>query len=372
MRIAFDVTSCTKPHGGGIQNYGRGVVRACARADPGSEHLLAVRPNRWLRRRLVRDMLDGRPVRLLVDGLERMTLGRIDLLHSVGARLPARGDFARIATLHDLRVFERSDSGSVRWRRERQERLRETAARADCIIALSRQGARSIAEHLGVADERVRVVPGPIDTDRFRRREGEALSGALARYALEAPYLLSVGRPGRRKNHLGLLAAFARAEVPEAWLLVFAGPEGAGAKRLREKARELGITDERLRLPGHVPDADLPLLLSGCGAYVCASLHEGFGRPVAEAQACGAPIVSSNRGGLSETVGDCGVLFDPADLDDFAAALSRVTNDEALRRSLAARGPERARRLYSEQAVGAELVRVYREVCAGADARRCR
>src|SRR5262249_59387606 len=72
-----------------------------------------------------------------------------------------------------------------------------------------------------------------------------------------------------------------------------------------------------------------------------ASLHEGFGLPVLEAQAAGAPVLCSDRGALKETLGGVGVLFDPSDADGFAAALAGLAQDAAKRADLATRGPRR-------------------------------
>src|SRR5262249_30820065 len=159
------------------------------------------------------------------------------------------------------------------------------------------------------------------------------------------PYALLVGEFSPRKTQAGLLAAFARAvrerALPEDWRLVLGGPRGEAAEELRRLARAAGLADERVLLPGWIPDADLPALLAGAAIYVCASLHDGFGLPVLEAQAAGAPVLCSDRGALKETLGGCGVLFDPADESGFAAALAGLARDPARRAELAARGPAR-------------------------------
>ncbi len=365
MRITFDVTSCVKPHGGGIQNYGRRLLHGLARVAEGHEISIAIRPNRWLKRHLVADLPSAGPPRLLLDRFHWLTLGSIDVLHGIGARLPRNAAFARVVTIHDVRVYERPELASEAWVRKRRARIRETVERADLIVSPSEWGARALVAHLGVSRERVRVVPDPVDTGVFRPPDPASLARVRSAYALEQrPYFLNLGQLGARKNQMGLLAAFARARLPEEWLLVLAGPSGDAAAQLRASAAALGIGDERLRLPGRIPAEDLPALLGACGAYACASLHEGFGLPVAEAQACGAAVLSSNRGALPETLGDCGLLFDPSDPGDFSAALHRMAADPALRREFARRGPARARRCFSAEAVASRLLDVHREAMA--------
>ncbi len=365
MRIAFDVTSCAKPHSGGIQNFGRSLVRGVARVADGHEIRVAVRPHRWLKRHLVADLPAAGPPRLLLDRFHGMSLGRIDVLHSIGVRLPGRATFARVVTIQDVRVYENPELASPDWVRKRRARIRQTAQRADLIVSPSEQGARALVYHLGLPPDRVRVLPDPVDTRVFQPPDPASLARVRGIYALgERPYLLNLGKLSARKNQLGLLEAFARARLPEAWLLVLAGPSGDDAGRLRARAAALGIESERLRLPGSIPAEDLPALLGGCGAYACSSLHEGFGLPVAEAQACGAAVVSSDRAALPETVGDCGLLFDPRNPEDFAGALRRIAADAELRGRFARRGPARARQLFSAEVVGAHLLDIYREALA--------
>jgi len=349
MRVAIDVTSCVKTHLGGIGAYGTELVRGCVRVAPEHEYVLAVRPNRWMRRRLIADLCPQLERRLLLDSWHRLTLGGpVDVLHAVGVRLPAFGRFPKVVMLHDINVFEFPELSEPGWREKRRRRIRQTVARADLIVCYSEQGRRALGEHLDVPSERARVVPLGIDTERFRRPDDDALAAVLRRHDLEGrPYVLNVGQYGTRKNQLGLVEAFVAAQLPGDWLLVLGGPRGDAVDELRKAAQRHGLPQERLRTPGWVQDDDLPALLSGAEFYVCASLHEGFGLPIIEAQACGTAVAASNRAALVETLGDCGVQFEPTDLADFADALSRLAGDAALRADLSTRGPPRVAAAYT-------------------------
>jgi len=348
VRIVFDVTTCAKPHAGGIGNYGRALVAACALHAPQHEYVLALRPNRWLARGELAGLLPQAPRRLLADPLAAAALAGADVLHAIGVRLPPRGRVPQVVTLHDLNVLESPELSTPEWRARRTARIRQTLQRADRVLSYSDQGARSLHALLGFPRERVAVVPPGVDAARFARPPAAALSAALARHGLDgAPYVLSLGALSERKNQRGLLAAFARAArsgLPSEWRLVLGGPRGDDAASLREHARQAGLPDARVLLPGFLPEADLPAVLAGAAIYCCASLHEGFGLPVLEAQAAGAPVLSSDRGALPETVGDCGVLFDPRDEAAFADALLRLARDEAGRAALAQEGPARVAR----------------------------
>jgi glycosyltransferase involved in cell wall biosynthesis len=383
MRVAFDVTTCAKPRRGGIATYGWELIGACARVAPRNDYRLVLRPNRWMARRhlkplgarlaaaaaaaaapdaaaAAREELD--PPLLLLDAFADLCLGSVDVLHSIGVRLPGRGRFAKVVTLHDLNVFEFPELSSPEWRDKRQARIRQTLARADRVIVYSRAGAAALQRLLGFPAERVRVVPIGVDPAHFHPLTPEQRRPALQALGLaEGPYVLHVGAFSERKNQRGALAAFARAGLPDEWTLVLVGPSGDDAAALAARARELGLDERRLRLPGWVGGAEYRALLCGATISLCASLHEGFGIPVIEAQACGTPVLCSDRGALPETLGECGVLVDVTDEAAFAAALARLAGDERLRARLASEGPARVAREFSWETVARKTLAVYQD-----------
>jgi glycosyltransferase involved in cell wall biosynthesis len=97
-----------------------------------------------------------------------------------------------------------------------------------------------------------------------------------------------------------------------------------------------------VRFLGMVDEVDLPALYTGASVFVFPSLLEGFGLPVLEAMACGAPVVCSDTSSLPEVAGDAAVLCDPTDVSALAAAIDRVLADGDLRVTLRQRGLARA------------------------------
>jgi glycosyltransferase involved in cell wall biosynthesis len=179
--------------------------------------------------------------------------------------------------------------------------------------------------------------------ERFRPLEDPRLLGsAQARYGIRAPYILAVGTVQPRKNLARLLEAFAQAaRAGDAPQLVIAGKRGWLSEGIERRARELGL-GERVRFAGYVADADLPALLSGALAFALPSLYEGFGMPVLEAMACGAPVLTSDTSALPEAAGGAALLVDPTDTAAIAAALARLIGEPELRADLRARGLRRA------------------------------
>jgi alpha-1,3-rhamnosyl/mannosyltransferase len=118
---------------------------------------------------------------------------------------------------------------------------------------------------------------------------------------------------------------------------------------------------ECIRLPGYVPDDDLAALYSGADVFVFPSIHEGFGLPVIEAMACGAPVICSDRSALPEITDGAAILVDPGDRAALTRAIARVLDDHSLQAQLRARGLARAAAFTWERTARATLA-VYESV----------
>jgi glycosyltransferase involved in cell wall biosynthesis len=116
-------------------------------------------------------------------------------------------------------------------------------------------------------------------------------------------------------------------------------------------------------LRGYVDKLELRRLYAGATAFLYPSIYEGFGLPILEAMACGAPVLTSTTASAPEVAGGAAILVDPLSLESIEAGLDRVTSaDEAQR--LRALGRERARQFHWSVAAG-RTAEIYREV-AGA------
>jgi alpha-1,3-rhamnosyl/mannosyltransferase len=110
---------------------------------------------------------------------------------------------------------------------------------------------------------------------------------------------------------------------------------------LHELRRTLGL-EQAVEFPGWIPREQLYDLYARAWAFVYPSLFEGFGLPVLEAMAAGVPMACSDVEPMASLAGDAAVKFDPGDVDAMAAAMLRVTEDEALRSRLTEAGPRHA------------------------------
>ena len=224
------------------------------------------------------------------------------------------------------------------------------ARRADAVVADSEHSRREIVRRLGLAAERITVIPVGLGPEFAPT----ALTPAQrARYRLSNSYVLYVGNFLPHKNLPRLLAAWAA--LPEALRrahqLVLAGGDRARGPALQAQTAALSLGDGVV-FPGLIDDADLPAVYAGAAAFVLPSLEEGFGLPALEAMACGTPVIASRRGALPEVVGDAGLLVDAEDVRALSAALGRLLATPDARTELAARGLARAREFAAERTAG--------------------
>ncbi|HID89588.1 MAG TPA: glycosyltransferase family 1 protein, partial [Anaerolineae bacterium] len=190
------------------------------------------------------------------------------------------------------------------------------------------------------------------------------------KYGLPERYILYLGSNKPHKNLVRLVEAWALVtkrgtrdtEHGSRTTLVIAGAWDPRYPESRERAESLGLGN--IRWLGPVPESDLPALYTGATVFVFPSLYEGFGLPVLEAMACGAPVICSNVSSLPEVAGDAAVTFTPTDPGAIADALDRVLNDAGLCADLRDRGLRRAR-LFSWDQSARRTLALYREVRAG-------
>jgi len=273
-------------------------------------------------------------------------------LYPAGAaarRLAARVGLPYVVTMHGSDLYLNLDTPS--WRRE----ITRTAADAAAVICVGRRLALDAISEIGLDPARTVIIGNTYDTELF---------GPSVRPAHDGPVrLLSVGRLSPEKGHDVLLRAFSQlvGRGVDAELTLVGG--GACESQLRELSMALGVTD-RVRFAGVVIGTELAAEYARADLFVLPSLSEGFGVAVVEAMATGLPVVATRSGGPDDIVDDAsGLLVAPGDVAELASALERAITHRGEFDSAAIAASAAAR--YSPAAVGAALVRVYRDVLAG-------
>jgi len=292
------------------------------------------------------------------------TLCRVgaDLAHGPVFVGPLAASIPFVVTIHDLSFRRFPHLFRPANRLYLSSITRASARRARRVIAVSAHAAEETVRLLGVEREKVDVVYHGV-APRFRPLPPEKVEAFRARRRLPERFILFLGTLEPRKNLVRLVEAFARLREPDL-RLVLAGGRGWYYEEVFACVERLGLR-ERVVFPGYVPGEELPLWYNAAAVFAFPSLYEGFGMPVVEAQACGTPVLTSDRSALPEAAGDGALLVDPYDAEGIAEGLHRLLTDGDLREALRRRGLAHAAR-FTWQKTAAETVSVYRRALDGA------
>jgi glycosyltransferase involved in cell wall biosynthesis len=355
VRIAFDVSPLSHQLLG-IGNYMQGSLGGLVQAAEGRHEIVAFAPTSIRGPERIRAALAEIDVELRTWRLpwshavrtawsrlgrppaERL-LGSFDALHFSDWMYPPQRAGVRATTIHDLVPLHHPEWTTGRTRSMHSAKYRNAAATCDVIFVNSAYTGRDVTATLGVPPERIRVAhPAP---KAIFRPDGQAAD-------LQAPYILTVATLEPRKN-LEVLVDASRLLQSHVRLAVV-GAAGWGKQPLLEGP---GI----IRL-GYVSDDELARLYRGAAVVAYPSRFEGFGIPVIEAMACGAPVVVSAHGSLDEASGDAALRADPESPEAFAAAIEQAALD---RERLIALGLEHVKS-FSWRSVGETFLHGYEEV----------
>lgn len=290
------------------------------------------------------------PIQLIKD--------KIDVFHSPETMTPIWGNVPAIATVNDLISFIHPFGHDVKARLA-ANLYPSVFKKSRKLIAISENTKRDLNSMFGIPEEKIDVVHISYDEDLFRPVE-EPIR-VLNKYNIKLPYILTVGVLSPRKNISRLVEA--TGDVLKRGLdtnLVVAGPMGWQYKDVFDKVKALGLND-RVQFIGPVPSSELPALYSGSSAFVFPSIYEGFGIPVLEAMACGAPVVASNTSSLPEVAGDAAVMVDPYKTNEIADAIYDLISNPEKAELFKKKGFERVR-LFSWKKTAEDTLRIYREV----------
>jgi glycosyltransferase involved in cell wall biosynthesis len=296
----------------------------------------------------------------------RLARGDVDLFWSPLLTLPRRTPVPAVVTIHDLAVLEVPETlpWKVRW--SLLPFLAHTVDRADRIVVGTAKVAGELERAFPAARGKCSVVPHGVDP---AFRPASLAERDAIRHRLDAPdgYLLAVGTLEPRKNLELLLDAWellASRRDAAAPPLLLVGPPGWKDERLRRRIAR--SAESGVRYLGRLDPAELIAAYQGAIGLAYPSRYEGFGLPVAEALACGRPVVIAADSSPAEVAGAAGIPFEPESVESLVAALERLlaagTDTDA-----EARATARAAR-YSWPAAAAALEAIFDRVLAGAAA----
>lgn len=346
MRIAYDITQTGKDKAG-CGYFAYSLIRALAEIDRDNEYFLlsSFGETNWERNAspatcgIQRANFKRSSLRHFRYGAVRRfwqtpplnldeALGNPDIVHSNNFFCPTGLRQARLLfTLYDLSFIEQPEWSTDSNRLVCYEGVYRASLYADTILAISEYSRSNFLRRFPhYPSENVHVV---YPASRYTRRIALNRPRIVPRQVEEGKFWLCVGTLEPRKNHLGLLRAYARhkARFGKALPLIHAGGPGWLMNDFKEQIYKLNLQDDVILL-GYVDDMALQWLYQNCFAFVYPSFFEGFGLPVLEAMGLGAAVITSNTTSIPEIVGDAGILVNPAIDEQITDAMNELIGDQ--------------------------------------------
>lgn len=221
----------------------------------------------------------------------------------------------------------------------------------------------------GVPDEKIIVIPQPVDLNKFKPRDKDNSLLEKLGCKKNEPLILFVGRLHRTKGVDFLLYAYKRliqdSTVSTAPRLVIVG-SGEKEASLKELGRRLGVTKNICWLSS-VDHGDLPAYYSAADIFVLPSIparewQEQFGMVIIEAMACGKPVVTTLSGSIPDVVGDAAILVQPADFTALYQALKNLISSPDMMSEYAIRARKRAESIFAPSRIAEGTAEVYRRL----------
>ncbi|MDC0948077.1 glycosyltransferase family 1 protein [Gammaproteobacteria bacterium] len=323
----------------------------------------------------------GAMARLPLSALTQMRLARTFIYPRQAAKLAARGGIFHITepgyaqalprlpkpvivTVHDILptlIWRQQVLGLAAGRRPwLAEWYLRHLKRADAIVVPSQSTKNDLVDQLGIAGERIHVIPLGID-DGFKPSDAAARLRMRDRFKLERDDYLLLGMGNaiykNTETSVNVLAQLRNHGLPVRLLL-----SGKQPVAIRQQAERLGVSDALLT-PGFIDDADLPTLYSSADLLLFPSWYEGFGWPPLEAMACGTPVVMSDRGSLPEVAGEAALVAAADDVAALADHCRALIEDQALQQRQIERGLNHAARYRWQYSIDS-LIQLYQQLAS--------
>ena len=348
-------------HDGGVKVYTRELMNAIVAANTRHEIVLLYRDRKRLGTYSGVDgvtevLLEGGPIvywdQVKVPGAVRR-LG-IDVLFNPKYSIPLSVHCPTAWVCHGLDWYVMPQAS--RWIDRLNHRLLipQYAAKSDAVIAVSATTRDHVMKYLNVPAARVHTIYSGLSAGFHSPVERAQLEAARRRFDLPPRFLLYCGAVYPPKNFTRLIQAYAKVGPARGVPLVIAG----GSNRFLSE-HEL-LEPQRQNIADWIrwlDNADLPAVYRLAEGLLLPSLYESVGMPVMEAMACGCPTLTANRYGTRELAEGAALLVDPESVDEIAAGIVRLLEDERLRPELRTAGLQRSRD-FTWQRTAAEVMAV--------------
>jgi glycosyltransferase involved in cell wall biosynthesis len=292
---------------------------------------------------------------------------QVDLLHCTGNTRPYFCSVPVVQTLHDVIFMDPISKSDTLYQqfgnRYRRLMVPLVTPKSEAVITVSEYEKKRILNKIDLDEKNIRVIYNGIDEARFKVNEDQhRLAEVKNKYKLPSEYILFLGNTAARKNALRVIEAYCMYAENTLSPIPIVTP-GLPEKFITSHLTTLNQRNkfEYFVSPGYIQDEDLAALYTMSTFFLYPSLSEGFGMPLVEAMACGAPVITSNTTCLPEISGNAALLVNPTDAAEIARAITQMAEDESLRLLKIAQGILNAKR-FSWSKTAERVFKVYEDV----------
>jgi len=283
-----------------------------------------------------------------------------DVFHAPHYTTPFGLSMPCVTTIHDILHVRGKKYFSPLQRLYARAIITHACKTSKAIIVDSEFTKRELMDAFTIPDDHVHVIHLGVSSNYFTIYSGSAVEGFRYKYGLVKPTILYTGSLKPHKNINVLISAFAHMKRHSEYQLAFSGELITKKRSLWNLVKQNGLTGDIVEI-GQVSHDDLALAYQAASVVVLPSLYEGFGFSVLEAMASGTPTIGARAGSIPEVMGDGGILFDPASVENLTDALEKVLEDTTLREQLVKRGLKNAAR-FSWDKCAEETFQIYKDV----------
>lgn len=371
MKIGFDAKRAFN-NTAGLGNFSRCTIDALAGQSPDDRFFL-FHPGKSksslfaIPKNSIIIYPEGLWWKIFRNAWRRLKIGRlakelnIDLYHGLSHELPdgiEKTNIKSVVTIHDLiylrypAYYQKTDQIIYDYK------FRHACEVATKIHAISQQTKLDLVSFFHIPENKIEVIYQAINPLFFQVMPDAQRRAVLKKYRLPEEFLLSVGTIEERKNLLTLLEAMLVSSIKMP-LVVVGKPTNYKKKVMQMISQHPG--ELKVYFFSGINNKELQALYQSAAVLVYPSEFEGFGLPVAEAQASGCPVITSNVSSLPEAGGNAALYCDPEKPEEIGKAMEDVLSDQILRKTLIANGKINAQR-FTQENYARQLRQLYNTV----------
>ncbi|MBE6062278.1 MAG: glycosyltransferase family 4 protein [Clostridium butyricum] len=275
-----------------------------------------------------------------------MLKNNIDLYHipQNGIGFEFNQKLTTVVTIHDLIPYIMPETVGQGYLQRFLRDMPNIISNSDAILTVSEYSKKDILKFFSFYPEEKIFVTPLAANNTFKPLDKKYCKSFVNKtYNIDTPYILYLGGFSSRKNAFGIIKAFNKVykSLNKPYKLLLGGSLKDEGNKIFKYVKNNNL-DDKIIFCGYVEDDMLPILYSGCDAFIYPSFYEGFGLPPLEAMSCKAPVITSNISSIPEVTDDAALLINPYKDDELEASIVTLLNDSYLQLEYSEKGYKRS------------------------------